>query len=212
MSGGACLAAGSGIGGEFGDRLQIPIFPSVLGLASTLLGPPGARQQPFEHPQTRLPSAGAAGVRLLAQVSALGFLFLLQPLGPVLAREEHLGPAVAALGEVMRQPRDYDPRASYTVYDTEERAFERVPVTIGYRTDGGIKNRTFTVFRSHHGPIVRSSGGKWIAVKLMQDPIRALTELVGSPLEGALIGGAVGAGTGALTNKSQVNLGRPIWR
>ncbi len=36
--------------------------------------------------------------------------------------------------------------------------------------------------------------------------------LVGAPLEGALIGGAVGAGAGALTNKHQVNLGRPIWR
>ncbi|EPY00774.1 YMGG-like glycine zipper-containing protein [Magnetospirillum fulvum] len=36
--------------------------------------------------------------------------------------------------------------------------------------------------------------------------------LVGAPLEGALIGGAVGAGAGALTNKNQVNLGRPVWR
>jgi osmotically inducible lipoprotein OsmB len=36
--------------------------------------------------------------------------------------------------------------------------------------------------------------------------------LMGSPLEGALIGGAVGAGAGALTNSSQVDLGRPVWR
>ncbi len=36
--------------------------------------------------------------------------------------------------------------------------------------------------------------------------------LVGAPLEGAVIGGAVGAGTGALTRRDQVNLGRPIWR
>jgi gas vesicle protein len=36
--------------------------------------------------------------------------------------------------------------------------------------------------------------------------------MVGSPLEGALIGGAVGAGTGALTSPDQVQLGRPIWR
>jgi osmotically inducible lipoprotein OsmB len=35
--------------------------------------------------------------------------------------------------------------------------------------------------------------------------------LVGAPLEGALIGGAVGAGAGALTNRSQINLGRPAW-
>ncbi len=36
--------------------------------------------------------------------------------------------------------------------------------------------------------------------------------LLGAPIEGALIGGAVGAGAGALTNKDQINLGRPIWR
>jgi osmotically inducible lipoprotein OsmB len=36
--------------------------------------------------------------------------------------------------------------------------------------------------------------------------------LMGAPLEGALIGGAVGAGAGALTNPSQVDLGKPVWR
>lgn len=36
--------------------------------------------------------------------------------------------------------------------------------------------------------------------------------LVGAPLEGAAIGGVVSAGTGALTNDRQINLGRPIWR
>jgi hypothetical protein len=36
--------------------------------------------------------------------------------------------------------------------------------------------------------------------------------IVGAPVGGALIGGAVGAGAGALTNKNQINLGRPIWR
>lgn len=35
---------------------------------------------------------------------------------------------------------------------------------------------------------------------------------VGAPLEGAAIGGAVGAGAGALTNNSQIDLGRPLWR
>jgi hypothetical protein len=36
--------------------------------------------------------------------------------------------------------------------------------------------------------------------------------LLGSPIEGALIGGAVGAGAGALTDKRDVDLGKPIWR
>jgi osmotically inducible lipoprotein OsmB len=34
----------------------------------------------------------------------------------------------------------------------------------------------------------------------------------GSPLTGALLGGAAGAATGALTNEKQIDLGKPIWK
>ena len=36
--------------------------------------------------------------------------------------------------------------------------------------------------------------------------------MLGDPVSGALIGGAVGAGAGALTDKSQIDLGKPAWR
>lgn len=36
--------------------------------------------------------------------------------------------------------------------------------------------------------------------------------LSGDPLSGALIGGAAGAAGGALTDRDQIDLGRPIWR
>jgi osmotically inducible lipoprotein OsmB len=36
--------------------------------------------------------------------------------------------------------------------------------------------------------------------------------LVGSPVGGAVLGGAAGAATGALTDKDDVNLGKPVWR
>lgn len=36
--------------------------------------------------------------------------------------------------------------------------------------------RHFSVYHSHHGPIVREEGGKWIAVKLLEDPVRALEQ------------------------------------
>jgi osmotically inducible lipoprotein OsmB len=36
--------------------------------------------------------------------------------------------------------------------------------------------------------------------------------LGGSPATGAIVGGAVGAATGALTDKRDVNLGKPAWR
>jgi osmotically inducible lipoprotein OsmB len=34
----------------------------------------------------------------------------------------------------------------------------------------------------------------------------------GNPVTGAVVGGAVGAATGGLTNKNQINMGKPIWR
>ena len=36
--------------------------------------------------------------------------------------------------------------------------------------------------------------------------------LGGNPVEGAVVGGAVGAAAGGLTNKSDINLGKPIWK
>jgi hypothetical protein len=36
--------------------------------------------------------------------------------------------------------------------------------------------------------------------------------LGGSPVAGAVIGGAVGAAAGAITDRDDVDLGRPIWR
>ena len=39
-----------------------------------------------------------------------------------------------------------------------------------------MATKTFTVYRTHHGPIVREAGGKWVAVRLMQEPVKALTQ------------------------------------
>jgi acyl-homoserine-lactone acylase len=49
-------------------------------------------------------------------------------------------------------------------------------ITVRYRTPSGMANRTFTVYGTHHGPIVRAADGKWISVRLMQKPIEALEQ------------------------------------
>jgi acyl-homoserine-lactone acylase len=50
-------------------------------------------------------------------------------------------------------------------------------ITIRYRTTGGrMASRTFTTFFTHHGPIVRSEGGQWIAFALMNRPVEALQQ------------------------------------
>ena len=35
-----------------------------------------------------------------------------------------------------------------------------------------MAQKEFTVYRTHHGPIVREADGKWVSVSLMQEPLR----------------------------------------
>ena len=39
-----------------------------------------------------------------------------------------------------------------------------------------MSERTFIVYRTQHGPIIRAQGGKWVSIALMQDPVKALTQ------------------------------------
>jgi acyl-homoserine-lactone acylase len=49
-------------------------------------------------------------------------------------------------------------------------------ITVPYRTETGMAHRDFTVYRTHHGPVVRQQDGKWVAVALMQSPVQALIQ------------------------------------
>ena len=51
------------------------------------------------------------------------------------------------------------------------------PVTIRFRKpDGTLAQRQFTTYRTHHGPLVRSEGGKSIAFAMMHQPVVALQQ------------------------------------
>ena len=63
------------------------------------------------------------------------------------------------------------------LYAGTQRPVRSRTVTIRYRTpSGGMAERQFKVLSTHHGPIVRAEQGKWIAVRLMQDPVNALIQ------------------------------------
>jgi len=62
------------------------------------------------------------------------------------------------------------------VYGDEQRPLETRVVSVPYRTESGMAERTFTVYRTHHGPIVRAVGDKWVAVALMEEPVKALIQ------------------------------------
>jgi acyl-homoserine-lactone acylase len=63
-------------------------------------------------------------------------------------------------------------------YGSELRPVTVSTITIPYRVaGGGLASKTFTVFRTHHGPIVRQGAdGKWIAIALMNKPVEALEQ------------------------------------
>jgi acyl-homoserine-lactone acylase len=50
-------------------------------------------------------------------------------------------------------------------------------VTVPYRRpDGRMASRSFETYRTHHGPIVREQGGKWVAFAMMHKPVEALQQ------------------------------------
>nr|WP_239952113.1 penicillin acylase family protein [Dyella terrae] len=62
-------------------------------------------------------------------------------------------------------------------YGKETRDVTTRPISIAYRkADGSMGQRTFTTYATHHGPIVREEGGKWVATALMNKPMEALEQ------------------------------------
>ena len=61
-------------------------------------------------------------------------------------------------------------------HGSEELPVTTSTVTILYKTDTGMAQREFTVYRTEHGPIVREADGHWISIALMDEPLKALTQ------------------------------------
>ena len=65
----------------------------------------------------------------------------------------------------------------YYRYGAELRPVTASTITVPYRGPGGASAvKTFTVYRTHHGPIIQQLDGKWVSIALMQKPIDALTQ------------------------------------
>jgi acyl-homoserine-lactone acylase len=61
-------------------------------------------------------------------------------------------------------------------YGAEERPVTATKIVVPYKTSSGMAQKEFTVYRTHHGPVVRQANGKWISIRLMQEPLKALTQ------------------------------------
>jgi len=61
-------------------------------------------------------------------------------------------------------------------YGDEERPITTSVIKVPYKTAAGMSEKTFTIYRTQHGPVVRAMGDKWVTIRLMQEPVKALTQ------------------------------------
>ena len=69
--------------------------------------------------------------------------------------------------------------STFYQYGKELRPIIAQKITVPYKSASGMAQKDFTVFRTHHGPIIRDQDGKWISIRLMQEPVKALSQSYG---------------------------------
>jgi acyl-homoserine-lactone acylase len=61
-------------------------------------------------------------------------------------------------------------------YGDELRDVEQQSLVLKYRDGAELKEKEFTFYRTHHGPITHKNGEKWVATKINWDPVNALSQ------------------------------------
>ena len=59
---------------------------------------------------------------------------------------------------------------------TEEKPLVAKKIVVPYKSANGMAQTEFTTYRTHRGPIVRQADGKWVSVRLMEEPMKALIQ------------------------------------
>ncbi len=87
----------------------------------------------------------------------------------------HTSSGIDTIDEYLESVKKAGPDYVYQ-YGPASRPMVTSRIVIPYRTASGMAEKAFTVYRTHHGPIVRSVDEKWVSVRLMQEPVKALTQ------------------------------------
>ncbi len=89
----------------------------------------------------------------------------------------HTSSAVDAIDEWREKIVKKDNKYFYK-FGKEERPMIVSIISVPYKTTQGMKERAFTVYRTHHGPVIRKdeATGDWITIGLMSNPVSALTQ------------------------------------
>ncbi len=87
----------------------------------------------------------------------------------------HTSTFVDFIDEFLEDVSENEGKFQYT-YGKEKRDVEVHQVTLNYKGGEGMKEREFSFYRTHHGPITHKLGDKWVATKINWDPVNALIQ------------------------------------
>ena len=88
----------------------------------------------------------------------------------------HTSSGVDSVDEFSVQVVNRGGRLSYR-YGAEERPLQARTIAIDWRTpQGALVRSTFRVHFTHHGPVVRREGERWVAFAMMNRPVEALSQ------------------------------------
>ena len=87
----------------------------------------------------------------------------------------HTSSGVDAVDEYLETIHSKNGHYSYK-YGAGERPVVEKQINVPYKTAQGMAEKKFTVYYTHHGPVIREQDGKWVTIRLMQEPIKALMQ------------------------------------
>ncbi|HUI57576.1 MAG TPA: penicillin acylase family protein [Bryobacteraceae bacterium] len=87
----------------------------------------------------------------------------------------HTSSGVDAVDEYLETVTRQGDRYFYK-YGDDQRPVTAAEITVPYKNGNGMAEKKFTVYRTHHGPVVREQNGKWVAIRLMHEPLKALEQ------------------------------------
>ncbi|HKD06233.1 MAG TPA: acylase [Bryobacteraceae bacterium] len=87
----------------------------------------------------------------------------------------HTTSGVDAVDEYLETISQKDGKAYYR-FGNEEKPVTAREIVVPYKTPSGTAEKRFTAYWTQHGPIVRELNGKWVAIRLMQEPVKALEQ------------------------------------
>src|SRR5579859_687671 len=87
----------------------------------------------------------------------------------------HTSSNVDAVDEYLETIHSRNGHYSYQ-YGNGERPVIEKQIIVPYKTAQGVAQKRFTVYYTHHGPVIREQDGKWVTIRLMQEPIKALMQ------------------------------------